>query len=207
MNAFAHQETGCGLRPSHPLVCILDLIGVAMGILFLVRRPELSVSLLPVTVIAQYTTSCAYHWQYQSPLAKTIDNLMIPVLITGTYVQYWMGSLPAADAGWRSTLLGLLLGLVIVARLIHPERETLKCALYLLLGAGGLGLSIFSSHALPAMAWYGFLAGIGLYFAQFLVYALKNPDPLPELLGYREVQHLILLAASGLHLYIAATYL
>lgn len=207
MHALAHREDGCGLRPSHPLVCSLDLVGVAVGVLFLAYRPELSVTLLPIVVIAQYTASCAYHWRYQNKLAQALDNLMIPVLIAGTYVQYWMGSLPAADASWRSALLGAVAGFTIGVRLLYSEHELLKCVLYLLLGAGGLGLSIFSAHALPMAAWYGFLTGVGLYFVQFVVYACKKPDPLPELVGYREIQHAILLTASGLHLYIAALYL
>ena len=74
-------------------------------------------------------------------------------------------------------------------------------------GTGGLIMSLMSTDMLPTAAWIGFLSGIGLYFVQFVVFALQKPDPLPEILGHRELQHAILLLASGLHLFVAAIYL
>ncbi len=132
---------------------------------------------------------------------------MIAVLITATYAQYWVRSLPPIDANWRLWMLGVVTVVVLVVRIALPEHGKLRCVLYLALGLGGLTLSLINPHMLPLIAWIGFLSGIVLYFIQFLVFVLEKPDPVPCMLGYRELQHGILLCGSGLHLFVAAIYL
>lgn len=178
-----------------------------MAIVFAMYRPIISLSLLPVAITAQYGASCFYHWLPYNKARQTIDHLMIAVLITATYVQYWLRSLPPTEASWRIWTLGAVTVIVLLVRLALPKYGKLRGILYLALGLGGLIMSLMSTDMLPTAAWIGFLSGIGLYFVQFVVFALQKPDPLPEILGHRELQHAILLLASGLHLFVAAIYL
>ncbi|MGZ3708437.1 MAG: PAQR family membrane homeostasis protein TrhA, partial [Bdellovibrionota bacterium] len=43
------------------------------------------------------------------------------------------------------------------------------------------------------------LAGGILYLAGAVAYALKRPDPLPEVFGYHEIFHVLVIAAAVLH--------
>lgn len=205
MNVLAHRENGSGLLPRHPIVCILDIVGAAVAIGFLIDRPFLLV--LPVAIVAQYGLSCLYHWLPFNKARQTLDHLMIAVLITATYVQFWIRSLPVDESVWRTVTLCSVMALILLLRIALPSHERLRSALYLVLGVGGFLLSISSPHLLPLMGWVWFLAGIGLYFVQFAIYALQKPDLFPAVFGFRELQHVILLAASSLHLVAAAIYL
>ena len=172
-----------------------------------VYRPEMSLLILPAAIIAQYAVSCVYHWLPYNKTRQAIDHLTIAALILATYAQYWVRSLPTNEASWRILLLGAATVAVLALRLALPNYENLRNALYLVLGFGGLGMSLLNPAMFPLVAWAGFLSGIGLYFVQFLVLLFQKPNPLPELLGFRELQHVILIAASGLHLAVAAAYL
>ena len=162
--------------------------------------------MLPAAIAAQYGISCAYHWLSYNKTIQAIDHLMIAVLISATYIQYWICSMPFDEASWRIWLLGVVTVGVLVVRLVLPTYGKLRGALYLVLGFGGLAMSLMNPHMLPFAAWVGFLSGIGMYFLQFLVFVFEKPNPSPSWFGYRELQHLILLGASGLHLVTAVIY-
>ena len=134
MNVFAHREDGRGLCPRHPIVCFLNLAGVCMAIVFAMYRPIISLSLLPVAITAQYGASCFYHWLPYNKARQTIDHLMIAVLITATYVQYWLRSLPPTEASWRIWTLGAVTVIVLLVRLALPKYGKLRGILYLALG-------------------------------------------------------------------------
>ncbi|MES2931259.1 MAG: hemolysin III family protein [Patescibacteria group bacterium] len=199
MNVFAHREDDCGLFPRHPVVSIIDLIGAGIAIGFLVAQ-AVSPFVLPIVIAAQYLASCVYHWRPHCRVRQTIDHLMIAVLITATYVQFWMQSLPEGSWRWRVLVLSAVMAVILVVRLLLPDKEKLRGILFLVLGLGGLGMSVAAPDMLSAVGWAGFLAGVALYFLQFVIYSRKKPNPVPGAFGFREVQHLILLAATTLHL-------
>lgn len=206
MNLFAHREDDCGLFPRHPIVSIIDLIGAGIAIGFFVTRP-VSPFLLPIVIVAQYLASCVYHWRPHCRHRQTIDHLMIAVLITATYVHFWMQSLPADAWSWRVLILCTVMVVILLVRLALPDQEKLRGVLYLVLGLGGLVMSGALAHVLSSNAWAGFLVGVALYFLQFVIYSIKKPNPVPLVFGFREIQHLILLCATTLHLVVVTTYL
>ncbi len=199
VNLFAHREDDCGLFPRHPIVSLIDFVGAGVAIGFLVIHP-VSPYVLPVVITAQYLASCVYHWRPHCTVRQTIDHLMIAVLITATYVHFWMQSLPVEAWSWRVLILCTVMAAILAVRLLLPDQEKLRGILFLVLGLGGLGMTGVAPHMLSVLGWTGFIVGVALYFLQFVIYSRKKPNPVPEVFGFREVQHLILLAATTLHL-------
>jgi len=206
---FAHQEAGCGLRPRHPMVCILDVAGFVVTLGLLAVYPQkLVVVVLPLAMLMQYAISCAYHWLPHNGVWRRLDHLMIAVLITATYVPYWGTMLPAEQALPRFVVVGVILGCVCVAQFFFFKWQILGGILFLALGLYGNLVSLYELPGwLPPMGFIFFWAGMSLYLVQFAVYAARKPNPLPERFGYREVQHLILVAATTLQSIAVLKYL
>jgi hemolysin III len=59
---------------------------------------------------------------------------------------------------------------------------------------------------LPPVALVLLLAGGIAYSAGAVVYARRRPDPLPRILGYHEVFHLLTLLAAGCQYAVIAFY-
>jgi predicted membrane channel-forming protein YqfA (hemolysin III family) len=79
--------------------------------------------------------------------------------------------------------------------------------MYLGSGLWGFAVSLQSLWCLPAAALVLFLAGTGLYLLQLMIFIKQKPNWAPELIGFRGVQHIIVLAGSATHLYTASVYL
>jgi hemolysin III len=57
---------------------------------------------------------------------------------------------------------------------------------------------------MPATIMFG--AGGLLYMIGALVYALQRPDPLPQVFGYHEIFHALVLVAATVHFVAVAVY-
>jgi len=207
MSIFAHREDTRDWHPRHPIVCILDMIGVCIAICFYLYRPTFALALLPLAIGLQYVASCAYHWLPVNKARWAFDHLAIAFLITATYVQLWIIGLPSDASHWRIFFLCAMMGNVWLIILAEPSNSLLRGILYATLTALGLLLSLLYPAMLPLRGWVDFIAGITMYGAQQLILAIESPDPAPKVFGYREVQHCVLLAASTTHLYVVAKYL
>ena len=207
MSIFAHREDTRGWPPRHPIVCLLNIVGVCIAIGFFIHRPTPLFALLPFAVAVQYIASCVYHWRPVRKAWWTFDHLAIALLITATYVQFWIGALPSQAAYSRTTLLAAFAAQVAVIIIVRPNYNLLRGILYVVLTAIGLALSLSYPALLTQRGWIDFIAGIVMYGAQQLILAVESPDPVPKVFGYREVQHCFLLAASTTHLYVVARYL
>ncbi len=207
MNALAYLEDTPGWRPRHPVVCILDTIGFAIALAFLVAyRPSPAAAFLPLTIMLQFVVSFNYHWARFSPWRRLIDQSVIFMLIGATFVPYWGGFLPPDEAVVH--LAGVAIGVVIgIGFLLAGTRQLFIGLLYAGSSAAGLVISFYELQRwLPFWPWLAFWAGAALYLAQQLVLALQRPDPFPELFGFREVQHVLILLATTTHMYVALTY-
>ena len=73
---------------------------------------------------------------------------------------------------------------------------------------GLLAVVVMVPVTLQSLGWTAlFWLGVGFYALQLISYNRKWFDFYPERFGYREVQHLILLAAMGCHTIAALLYL
>ncbi|PIR82151.1 hypothetical protein COU20_03985 [Candidatus Kaiserbacteria bacterium CG10_big_fil_rev_8_21_14_0_10_59_10] len=207
MYVLRHEETGRRLRPRRPLVCALDITGMAIALVLLAAyRPSATVAVLPLAVIAMYAASCAYHWLPESSMLGKLDHMLIFVLIGVTLVPYWGMLLPWSEAWWRFALVAFAIACGCAIKAFTVLQRGASAAAYVAAAVPLLTSAHQTAVWLPIAPLVCFWAGVGLYLLQLAVYTARRPDPYPELFGYREVQHSILLCATTLHVSVALAY-
>jgi len=208
MDAFAYREDTDGWRPRHPIVCILDAIGFTIIIAFLyIYRPPLLVATLPLIMMLQYVVSIAYHWWPESGWRNKLDRSVIFMLIGATYVPFWGGLVEPDEAAVRLICVAIAV-LIGVAFLIGGASKLVIGLMYVAFTGTGLVVSFYELQAwLQPGPLFAFWTGALLYAAQHIAYSIRWPNPLPELFGYRDVQHVLLVAATTTHAFIALEYL
>jgi hemolysin III len=209
MSIFAHREDTRGFTPRHPIVCIEDLVGASSAVAYIVYVRDWSLTILPAAILFQYVASGTYHWLPYNKVRQTIDHVAIALLIAGTYIQFWFKLLPTSEfMPLMYSMCSFALGICIF-RIVSPDRlHGISYVMYLLLGLVGLLFTILNGYMFTdALSMFLFLTGVGLYAIQFAIFSLEDSDPWPNVFGYRELQHVILVAASDTHLLTAIVYL
>jgi hemolysin III len=129
--------------------------------------------------------------------ARRLDHSMIFVFIAGSYTPFALLCFEGTTQWlvlalvWTSAVLGLVLELVWI-----DSPRWLKAVAYLAVGWVGV---LAAPQLFPGVGVAGavlVIVGGGLYTLGALVYALKWPNPLPRVLGFHEVFHLLVVAAA-----------
>lgn len=141
---------------------------------------------------------------------RVLDHAAIFVLIAGTYTPITLIPLRQASpvVGW--VLFGLVWGLAFLGVLFKVfwigAPRWASTGLYLLLG----WLAVIAIGpllaALPFAALMWLLAGGLAYSVGAVIYALKRPDPFPQVFGYHEIWHLFVLAGAAAHFVLIAQF-
>jgi hemolysin III len=162
-----------------------------------------------ITLVLLFSTSAVYHRVYW-PLSirrviGRIDHAAIFLLIAGTYTPFCL--LLGAGAGHRllvAVWAAAAAGIVIVVWLTGTPKP-IRASLYVLLGW-------FILPAIPAMraamgdgALALLLGGGALYTIGAAIYAIRRPDPIPEVFGFHEIFHLLVVAAAICHFLVVDT--
>jgi len=157
-------------------------------------------------------TSALYHGVHWSPRARfwlaRLDLTMIFALIAGTYTPIAMlrlepglGSLVLAGV-WGAGLVG-----GVVKILWKDPPKWASAVIYV--GVGSMAIvflpDVVSAIGMTATALM--LAGGVLYVSGAIVYGLQWPDPLPEVFGYHEIFHALVVAAATVHFATIAFYI
>jgi hemolysin III len=138
---------------------------------------------------------------------RRLDHSMIYLLIAGTYTPFALlvlhGGLARAIliTVWSGAALGIAL------KLLWPDTpKWLTATVYVALGWVAVA-------AFPQLAGeigpggIALIAGGGvLYTAGAIVYALRRPDPAPDVFGYHEIFHVLVIAAALLQYVAVAAY-
>ncbi len=174
------------------------LVHVARGTL-----ASASAAVYATTLAALLGTSALYHrptWGAQTrALLRRCDHAAIYLLIAGTFTPVMALALPGRATlplalAWTGAAAG------IAKNLAWPSApKWLEAALCVALGW-------IAVPFLPALRQLLSTADISLlvigglaYSVGALVYALKVPDPVPQVFGYHEVFHALVLVAAGCH--------
>ena len=174
-------------------------------------RAAVAATLYGLSLVAMFGVSALFHRVTWSAPARRwmgrLDHAMINLLIAGTFTPIGLLALSGTLARvslafiWGGALGGILLHLLWI-----DAPKWLSAAVYLVLGWTGIA-------ALPQLVsqvgWgpTALLAlGGGLYSAGAAVYALRRPDPAPEVFGYHEVFHALVIAAAATHYAVVAFY-
>ena len=148
-----------------------------------------------------YTISTLYHWLPLSEknlvIVRKIDHIMIFVFIAASYTPVCLITLRES---WGWVIFGIVWGLTIAGFFLKifwiNAPRFLYTSIYLVMGwiivAAILPLSkVMSSQGLLWLA----LGGV-FYSSGAVIYAMKKPDPLPNVFGFHEIFHLFIMAGS-----------
>lgn len=138
---------------------------------------------------------------------RRLDHSMIFLLIAGTYTPFGLLVLPGTLAlvvltvVWGGALLGMTLNMVWI-----DAPKWLSAIVYVSLGWVAVVAFPELVSQLGATATGLIVLGGVLYSAGAAVYALRRPDPTPEVFGYHEVFHALVIAAAVAHYAVVAFY-
>jgi hemolysin III len=172
---------------------------------------QISLGVYGVCLILLFSVSASYHRGPWSPRTRRVwrrlDHATIFLAIAGTYTPVVVNVL----RGWPSIVLLVAIWVlagsgVVVATTGIPLPRWVTVVLYLVVGwtvvffLPALGERIHTSGLLVLAI------GGALYCAGAVVYALKRPQLWPNVFGYHEVFHILVIAASAVYfVFILAT--
>jgi hemolysin III len=216
----APEPIGGQLRPvkprlrgvSHRWAFFASLFaGVALILVAPSKRAVAAGMVYALSLSALFGVSALYHEvTWSVPVRRRmrrLDHSMIFLLIAGTYTPFGVLVLPGTLAlvvlavVWGGALLGMVLNMVWI-----DAPKWFSAIVYISLGwVVVVAFPEFVSQ-LGATATGLIVLGGVLYSAGAAVYALKRPDPVPEVFGYHEVFHALVIAAAVAHYAVVAFY-
>ena len=135
---------------------------------------------------------------------RRVDHSAIFLLIAGTYTPF--AFLLENRAGWVMlgvVWAGALFGIVLSIAWVGAPK-VLVAAVCVLLGWAALPILPALKAALGTGAVVLLAAGGIVYSLGAVVYALRRPDPFPQVFGYHEVFHALVIIAAGCHFAVVA---
>ncbi len=174
-------------------------------------REQLAMLVYAVALAAMFGVSALYHRvTWRSPNVRKwmrrLDHSTILLLIAGTYTPFALlafdGLLGTAVliAVWSGAAAGLVLNLLWI-----DSPTWVTAVVYIALGwVGAIAVpELVSFGIVPAVLV--FLGG-ALYTIGAVTYALKRPNPAPNVFGYHEIFHLLVIGAAISHFVAIAAF-
>jgi len=187
------------------------LAGVVLVLVADAGRERLAMLIYAIALAAMFGVSALYHrvtWRSASvrKWMRRLDHSTILLLIAGTYTPFALlafdGALGTAVliAVWSGAAAGLVLNLLWI-----DAPTWVTAVVYITLGwVGAVAVPELVSLGI-APAVLVFLGG-ALYTIGAVAYALKRPNPVPNVLGYHEIFHLLVIGAAIAHFVAIAAF-
>jgi hemolysin III len=146
--------------------------------------------------------SATYHigrWRPETTrVLRALDHANIYLLIAGTFTPLCVNVL---EGSFRNTMLVVIwsVALLGVALSVFTEHLPRFVTAGLYIGMGWIGVVVVPAFArlMPWPAVAVLLLGGLLYTVGALVYALRRPDPYPQVFGFHEIFHLFVIGGSA----------
>jgi predicted membrane channel-forming protein YqfA (hemolysin III family) len=197
---YDESSNKAAFRPRHPIVCLLDVIGIFSGVFFFCQAESPAVVVYLTALFLLYTCSALHHWVQHTKWGRTLDHTMIFVFLSTTAIPLWA----EYTAGWLVTGTVIVAGTCFKLHTFYVGEESFS---------KGSSAVMYILAAVPQIVfflvqWYGDLwsiynwswaVGSLLYLWQLGIYTKHWFDWMPEVFGYREVQHVVLLFATIIH--------
>ncbi|MCW3840246.1 hemolysin III family protein [Micromonospora yasonensis] len=166
--------------------------------------PLVSCLIYSLTVCGLFGTSALYHRRVWSErgyqIMRRMDHSMIFVFIAGTYTPFCALLLEARPA---ELMLGLVWGGALAGvalKLIWPHAPRwVSAPLYLALGWVAVAMLPQILHAGGVTALVLLIVGGAIYSVGAVFYALRKPNPWPNVFGHHEFFHACTLLAAICH--------
>ena len=164
-------------------------------------RARVAAVVFSACVILCFGASALYHRPTWTPPVRAwlarLDHAGVYLLIAGSYTPFGLlvmskeWAIPVLTIVWSGALAAILVKLLWVR-----SPKWLSAAIGL--GLGWVAVAAISQLlSLPLVGVLLVAAGGLLYTGGAIVYIRRRPDPLPSILGYHELFHLLTLAATG----------
>lgn len=193
---------------SHLLGALLSIAGLSVLVTLAAFRATewhvVSFSIYGASMTLLYFSSAFYHLLPLSEkgerLLKRIDHIMIYMLIAGTYTPFCLVPL---RGGWGWSIFGVVWGLAFMGIFfkiffINAPRW-ISTAIYLFMGWICIIAIYPMIKTIPAGGMLWLAAGGLFYSVGAVIYALKKPDPWPNVFGFHDIWHLFVMAGSFCH--------
>ena len=148
-----------------------------------------------------YTISTLYHWLPLSEknliIVRKIDHIMIFVFIAASYTPVCLITLRES---WGWEIFGIVWGLTLAGFFLKlfwiNAPRFLYTSIYLIMGWIIVAAILPLSKVMPSQGFLWLALGGVFYSAGAVIYALKKPDPVPNVFGFHEIFHLFIMAGS-----------
>jgi hemolysin III len=174
-------------------------------------RAALAASVYGGSLASLFGVSALYHRITWSAPARRwmgrLDHAMIGLLIAGTFTPFGLLVLADTPAGrllpvvWAGSIAGILLHVI-----WFDAPKWLSAVVYVIVGWSGI---LGFPHLLDRLGWTAtalMALGGALYSAGAAVYAFRRPNPAPDVFGYHEVFHALVIAAALTHYAVVAVW-
>ncbi|HEV7525232.1 MAG TPA: hemolysin III family protein [Acidimicrobiia bacterium] len=187
---------------SHEIAAfVFPFLGLALVALADTASVRWSLVVYTVGLTLMYATSACYHrghWSGRTRLRlRRLDHSMIMVAIASTYTPIAVAGLDGHRARvllsvvWSLAVVGVALQLV----WLHAPRW-LVAALYIAIGWTAVAFAPALWRQLGIVTFSLLVLGGVVYSVGAAVYATQRPDPSPEVFGFHEVFHLLVIVAG-----------
>lgn len=171
-------------------------------------RARIGALVYVISLVTLLSVSAIYHRKNWSDKLRAIwrrlDHSAIFLLIAGTYTP--LSFLLGSRLGWiflGIVWAGALLGIVMSVAWVKAPKA-LVAVVCVLLGWAAVPLLPALKAALGTGAVVLLAAGGVAYSLGAAVYALRRPDPFPNVFGYHEIFHALVIAAAACHFAVVA---
>ncbi len=201
---------------SHMAGALASAVGLALMVVFAATRADVwhvvSFSIFGTTLILMYTSSFLYHGLHISEKAllvfRKIDHIMIFMVIAGSYTPLCLVPL-RGPWGWSlfATIWSIaVIGIFIKIFFINAPRWV-STMIYLMMGWLCMVVIYPLTKTLEPICIFWLVLGGVFYSGGALIYALKKPNPFPQIMGFHEIWHLFVILGSACHFWLSFRYL
>jgi len=200
---------------THFIGAILSVVGLILLIYKSVDPVKpwhlVTFSVFGAGLILLYTSSTLYHWLPFSEKGiqrmRRLDHMMIFILIAATYTPICL--IPMRGP-WGWSLFGSVWGLATLGILLKffwlQAPRWFSTMIYILMGwLVVVGIwPLIQALKLGGFMWV--LIGGLFYTVGAIIYALKKPDPWPNIFGFHEIFHIFVMLGSFSHFWVMYRY-
>ena len=188
---------------SHQYACAASaLFAIPLLLAAPTERAQFAAAVFATSLTAMFGVSAVYHRVTWRPTPRRwmarVDHAGIYLLIAGTYTPY---GLLVLDGAWQVTVLAVVwsgAALAIVLKFAWVAApKWLSAAIGIALGWAGVVAFPELVGEIGAAATTLVIVAGALYTGGAIVYALRRPDPRPDVFGYHEVFHALVVGAAA----------
>ncbi len=169
-------------------------------------------SIFGAGMILLYVASTLYHWLYLSEKGtrrlKKFDHIMIFIFIAASYTPVCLISL---RGGWGWSIFGCVWGVAVIGVCMKlfcgNVHRWFSTSIYIFMGWLVLVGICPLMHVLNTTAFIWLLVGGLAYTFGALIYAVKWPDPWPDVFGFHEIFHIFVMTGSFFHFWFFFKYI